>query len=274
MTASPPNSIPGDPPRAAFPSDDALCEACGYPIKGLHPAGHCPECGSAIADSHPGRRIGPVFEHRRGPIGYMQTAFAVIRRPRRTFRTMRADGSNAHARRFLMVNAILSALLWLVCAYGLPTGRAGWLQPFTDLLRGRSLGLLWLGGVFFAVPILTYIEVLGVTWFSRRRGWRVPLHLAERVACYASVGWLPGSALLGGTIYAAWSGRLQDMMLAVLSNLFNIAAGPFVNDAAWVLVFFVGVLCMLGFETLVWVGVRRVKFANPHHDTTTHPTRH
>ncbi|XAM00492.1 hypothetical protein OT109_03690 [Phycisphaeraceae bacterium D3-23] len=275
MTASSTTATPADAPPDAFPGDDALCEECGYPIKGLHYAGHCPECGSAVADSHPDHRTGPAFDQRLGPIGYLLTAYAVIRHPKCTFRTMRVDGVRQPCRRYLLISALLSAMLWAAFSIGLykHLHRApGLFTSQQNIYREWAFeALLALPIVLGCIVILTYIEVLGVTWFSRRRGWRVPLHLAERVACYASVGWLPGAAALGFAMYAARSGDLQALMMNLFSN-FGIGANyNHAADAGWVIVFFVGVLGMLGFETLVWVGVRRVKFANSSTTTQSPP---
>ncbi|MEM9414427.1 MAG: hypothetical protein AAGA29_02975 [Planctomycetota bacterium] len=266
MTASPTSAMHADTPADAFPGDDALCEDCGYPIKGIHPAGHCPECGSAVADSHPDRRNGPAFDQRPGPIGYVQTAFAVLRHPKRTFRAMRVDGLRQPCRRYLLISALLAAMLWAFFyialyqhTHRLPNYFALENSGYRLLVNKALIGIPLVSG---CIVILTYIEVLGVAWFSRRRGWRVPLPVAERIACYASVGWLPGAAVLGFAMHALRDFSLQKLMREYLGNVASGAGANYANDAAWVIVFFVGVLAMLGFETLVWVGVRQVKFAN------------
>ena len=84
----------------------------------------------------------------------------------------------------------------------------------------------------------------------------MPLRHAERVACYASVGWLPGAVLFGLVMNLSRGGMIEDLW-ATLGG--NPVYGP---DAAWATVFLAAVVAMLGFETLVWVGVRQVKFAN------------
>lgn len=256
-------ATPKPPPdTTGFPGEDALCEQCGYPLKGLDPSGDCPECGSAIASSHPDHRDGPAFEHRPGPIGYLLTATAIALHPKRTFRAMQIGGPNTNARQFLLINAVIASLLGLLATAGasLTINSRSWLGgEFSIIVTLIPLlgiaAMILLGGVLF-IAALTYVEVLGVTWFSRRRGWRVLFRLAERIACYATLGWLPCAAVLGLLVNLARHDLLQEAWLWMGGSAVYAA------DAVWALVFGVGVLGMLGFETLVWVGVRQVKFAN------------
>lgn len=115
-----------------------------------------------------------------------------------------------------------------------------------------TMGTIFLISVV-AINTLTYIEMLGVTAFSKRRGWRVPFHLAERVCCYASVGWLPGVVLAGvgvGLLQVYGPGRpWYEHLLGLIRVGWLFYGGLFVLSLLW-------------FETLVWIGVRQVKYAN------------
>jgi len=95
--------------------------------------------------------------------------------------------------------------------------------------------------------------MLGVTAYSKRRGWRVPFRLAERVCCYASVAWLPGVLVAGlGMVLIEHflAGRFWfESLLGLVKVRWLFYTGLFMFSLLW-------------FETLVWVGVRQVKFAN------------
>jgi len=258
--APPPNDAP-PPGTRRFPGEDDLCESCGYPIKGLAPDGDCPECGSPVDASHP--------KHRTESAGYCKTVLRIATKPKPTFRAMRLCGDMRRARWFLFVNSLLAATVFSVFLLGPVTvvESVARLLTHPDGLHVPSIEDAIFGwpSVLVAVPILTYIEVLGVTWFSRKRGWRVPLRHAERVACYASVGWLPGAAVLGVVMNLSQSWAIENLWAALGGNP---VYGP---DASWGAVFLAGVAAMLGFETLVWVGVRQVKFANTRAAAPTRP---
>lgn len=49
------NDVTPDPRQPSSVGDDVLCLGCGYMLRGLDPAGACPECGQAIA-----RSLGPA----------------------------------------------------------------------------------------------------------------------------------------------------------------------------------------------------------------------
>lgn len=235
------------PPAAASPVatdrslDALLCESCGYPAQGLPADADCPECGETLADSNPKTRTGPLWRHRPSPGSWIDIAVDLLVRPRRFFRTLRVDGSNLTARLYLLSIACiiggawaLSELLWI--------GRPAWLAWAMGIVAAK------------AVLALTYIEAAGVTFFSKQRGWRVPFRLAERVVAYASLGWLPAAGVLIVLNRLAHAGIITDALRPVAGHL----ADEFV-PAVFVAV---GGVAMLAFETLVYTGVRQVRFAN------------
>ena len=105
-----------------------------------------------------------------------------------------------------------------------------------------------------SVVVLSYIEAVGVTYFSKRRGWRVPMKVSERIVCYCAPAWVPAAVVMG--IVTNWfiSGQMDRWMTRWL-----ITWGTWQSVG---LLMLIGSVAMLWFEVLVWVGVRQVKYAN------------
>lgn len=234
----------------AFPSRDSLCEDCGYPLRGLADKTHCPECGAALSKSSPGRRdLGEALKDQ-SVYGFLKRAAMFLSHPRDAFRRLPIDGPDLLGQGFLFWMSTLSALafslIWFVIA--LTPG-----HPTRAPVQGYSGFMVCFIAAAVLINLLTYMEMLGVTAISRRRGWRVPYRLAERVCCYASVGWLPGVLLAGAGLF------LIDRF-AVGRLWFNGLVG--LVRVSWLCYGGVFVLSLLWFETLVWIGVRQVRFAN------------
>ena len=154
---------------------------------------------------------------------------------------MRADGGNLLPRMYLLSVACLIGGGWAL-------GELLWIE--------RDPVLAWALGMLAAnvVVALSYLEAGGVTFFSRRRGWRVPFRLAERVVCYASPGWFVAA---GGLMYLAKLHHGEDLvpLLSAVSGSLGPQLVPAVFAAA-------GGLTLMGFECLVYVGGRQVRVAN------------
>lgn len=239
---------PADRHRA-FPNDDALCERCGYPLKGIAADADCPECGQGVALSSPATRTWPNADKRLRLTGYPAIACSVLLAPRRHFRMMRIDGDPRHALCFLLLCALIAAFISLFAL------NAAWLVTDPRLIVQSNLynDYKFCLLVLLIILAMTTIEMIGVTAFSRRRGWRVPFSLAQRVCCYASVGWLPG------VVIACVGASLLDI---------HAAGRPWFEQllglvrVGWLLYAALFVLALLWFETLVWIGVRQVCYAN------------
>lgn len=159
--------------------------------------------------------------------------------PSRSFARMSVLGSNGPGRLYLLAFVLLGGLVW-------------WLIWRLLGVRGGLLG----GAVFgAAMTVMTYIEAAGVTWFGRRRGWPVRFATAERVACYASVGWLPSAAVL------SLAQGLAERGLA--ANYWPSGWGPY--PVGFDLAISAGLVAVsvVWFEALVWLGVRQVRYALP-----------
>ena len=219
-----------------------LCEGCGYPLRGIDPQQACPECGRAVSDSLPGRRAGLPWQHQMGLSTWLRTAAKVLRYPQASFQEMRVGGPNLGARLYLLSMACASGLL--VVPFYLWTHPGEWL-------------FAWMFGMMTAklTLFMTYVEATGVTFFSRRRGWRVGFTTAERVTAYASVGWPVAVGVFALLLQISGPRRPEIWLEHLLGPAYEPALplGPLLAVGA----------AILGFEYLVWTGVRQVRFANP-----------
>jgi len=107
--------------------------------------------------------------------------------------------------------------------------------------------------VFLGYGLLILIEEWGVRFFGRQRNWRVTSDIAKTVCAHASVGWIICSALLS-SLWVVLEVYARNQRVATSRNL----------PADYVGILFAAtfVFGMLVFETLVYIGVRRCKFAN------------
>jgi hypothetical protein len=230
-------------PSPGFPDADALCERCGYRLHGLPspPESSCPECGLPIADSSPIHRPGLAWQSRVRFAAWFATAWAMFAHPRRGFRALRIGGRNWRDRLFLLIVAVLISAYWA----------AVWRVASPMLKHAWAWGL----GAGATVIVLTYIEAAGVTYFGRRRGWRMTLALSERICCYAAVGWMPAAVIF----IKAW--MLKEYYLSETAWWQALHQRWAYNvDAAYLIA--LGAVGSLWFETLAWLGVRTAKYAN------------
>lgn len=229
-----------------------LCETCGYPVEGLPPEGNCPECGRAIRSSLPEARKGTPWD--RGPSlrSWLVTGWMVVRRPRQTFEKVRIVGGPLGS--LFFCNAAVGALL-AVGPLLLFIRTIGHVQPELGI---TDLSLAVLGPVSWAaltglVVLLTSIERMGLRVIGRAHGWRItPAHTAS-VCTYASYGWAIAGAFLGAVSLTPLSveARTLSNLLGTGWQLWSLSLYPVAALAG-----------LLIFETLVYIGVRRCKFAN------------
>ena len=233
--------------------DDILCESCGYRIGGLPITGACPECGELISRSLPDSRIGLPSQNKGG---WWATSFTILFEPRTGFRSVRIDPQSGffYCRRTFLAAAAIVGLGISLASFATTDESLG---PIRMSLGDVIVMALLMGGAAFVLTlpvlaVLTAIECWGIRLVGTRRGWRITPAVASTVCDFASVGWLIGSVVFAIGVCASVillivvpsSERTAAMFAAVISS-----GGAGVG--------------LLTFETLVYIGIRQCRFANP-----------
>lgn len=229
----------GAPPRLAILSaavqdrDALLCEHCGYHLAGLASQEHCPECGLAISESLPVRRVGTPWQRRPSAGAWLLTGLRTLRHPISAWSRMRIEWPRSVA--LLVLNALLAAALL--------SGAAVWRFGGGPIAVILSTALTAMG-----LLLLTLIEWFGVRFFSNRRDWRLTPEVGWTICGHASIGWIFAGPAVG----------LLALGLKAASTLW-----PAAGRVPFFLIFAGGLFtALMLFETLVYIGSRRCKFAN------------
>jgi len=252
--------VPADPLDPAT----LLCERCGYVVDGLPLAGACPECGKPIAESLPARRTGTPWQRDRTLPAAAATCWAMWASPRRIFDAAAIAPDRARPGQTLLsladlchyAAAFLATLPIVLTAGGsivvFTLGRGS--AEFLPTMIWLAVLVLAAGGIAFPITLvfaaLSGIERAGVQFFGRTRRWRVSPVVASVVCALAAAGWVAGGVIGMGLCAGAWIAALASDNGAHWANL--ALASPIAG-------FIIG---LLWFEILVYVGVRRCRFAN------------
>lgn len=234
-----------------------LCERCGYRIEGLPHERPCPECGRPVRSSLPSARPGSPWQKQGGQATGLRTTVAALRRPAALFEQIQIRGSQDDP---LLAGAIAATSLLLAMAAWLASLRTIWKSQGsldTGTVLGAAAFAAVVGGFGSVIVLhaLTAIEHWGVRFFAARRGWRVTRNVATSVCAHASAGWLlSGALVLLGALLGMWAEGAAGEAPGWLRT--SLRAAPTVLPLAG---FFAGLLL---FETLVYIGVRRCRFAN------------
>lgn len=247
-----------------------LCESCGYDLAGIPTAGTCGECGRPVAESLPDRRTGSPWQQNSGPVAWLGTAQLMLRQPRQAWNQIKPESARSNA--LLITNAAIGASLPTLAIIASPsTGLGSGLDRFS-----LSMLITWIaawGGLWIALMVLTWIEARGIRFFGARSGWRVNRSVAAAVCGHASFGWV-----IAGTLLTALWLILErtDAIVPIATawnwiiNLLTGTTAPATTrqttrtmELSYFTVLASGfVVGMMIFETLVYLGVRRLKFAN------------
>lgn len=254
--AHPTSSPPA--PRRGCRSDSLLCESCGYTLDNLPVEARCPECGRPVASSRPEARPGSPWQRRPGPISWVATNGAALRRPDALAATLRPERSRGTA--LAVLNCLLAAAI-LVAPFpgvlvGDPIRAARAAGPWAEWLAAAWVIPLQVGCVVALLLALTALEAAGLTFWARRRGARMLGVYAWQVCAHATIAWV-------------LAGVLMLVGLAVWRNLLHFGLSPWferqpgiAGTIARALFPAAGLLAgLLAFEIMVWRGGRVCRFA-------------
>lgn len=247
QNSAPKHDLGRSPPRID-PLDEftLLCERCGYVLEGLDRGGNCPECGRPIKESLPHlARPGSPWQQKPSLRSLTETCREMLLHPGAAFTRVRIDAkrSGSFERWFNLATtaliAIPAAAIYLAWAFFNPVrGRE------TFLIEAGIAASIVLGGMLtlmFLLATLTAIERTGIRAYGRVHKRRITSAVARTVCAHACIGWFSGAVLFWTPIVV------------------HIAVGSDTIAALAVPGLFLG---LLHFEILVWLGVKRCRYAN------------
>ncbi|MFN7021998.1 MAG: hypothetical protein ACK4WH_11820 [Phycisphaerales bacterium] len=229
-----------------------LCEDCGYVIESVGEGGVCPECGRPVADSLPSRRTGTPYQSHPGIRTWLGTLLVTIRHPVGVWGTVVIGGGTDNK---LLFTTLIAAAIGVMLP---PAALVSLLIPGGIVLVVLFAGPLSVMAITLVLYWLTRIEEWGIGYFGSRRGWRLTPAVARTITAHAAVGWLAAALLF-------WPLMLLNLMYQP-SKLVRPGVGaiwPLALDVLRSVLPFLGAFIgLLMFEVLVYIGMRRCRFAN------------
>ncbi len=191
---------------------------------------------------HPANRVGSAWQQGASVWSWVVSALlGVFRRPRGFWDRVMVD--RRAARGLAVVNAATAG----VVGVGIPA----------YMLRDVMLFVVFAPLAGVTVWVLTLIEHAGLRFWGRVHGARITKDVAWAVCGHASYGWVIGGVLVA----AGWIVGMFDRASGYfhIGQSGRVAVLPFGSWLYMVIGAFVGLLL---FETLTYLGVRRMRFAN------------
>lgn len=242
----------------------ALCEACGYELDGLDQDSKCPECGRSVSSSAPGARPGSPWQNRPGVFSLAATAWALARHPGTLFEEIQIrPGGGWLVGVSLLLAGALVADPWIGVWVKDPARNVNALASVGNLIKYGLSFAVGAAGVALLFLLLTLIEYRGIRFFSGRRGWRLTRVAAWQICAHASIAWvLCGLLPLGMLALLETSVRWLHYSPARTLNfgpaLPRVSVRDLLSGGGVMVGYFLG---MMAFEMLVYVGVRKCRYA-------------
>lgn len=151
------------------------------------------------------------------------------------------------------MDASLISLLWtlVVCAAALFSGNLE-LALYACITTG-FIGFIGFVLQVLVILLLVRIERIGMRFIGARHRWRID-HTVSRVVCaHAAVGWLTGGVLVSLCFIS---------LIVVLVTLWGGDDPNWFPEAFFIAYFGSWLLGLLHFECLVYLGMRRCRYAN------------
>ena len=247
---------------------ELLCERCGYVVEGLPREGNCPECGRSIESSLPGARAGSPWQRGPGVASWIKTAAQTLRSPRRLVRNVQIEARTTKTLR--RTNTVIaSGLVSVVPAaiYYMQLLRAeapyimreltwDWADSMVGWLGWSAVTLAGFVVAWLTLVILTKIESSGIRLYGRVHKTRITPTVALALTAHASIGWV-----VSGVLVSAGFGTGLGLYEIAMHRNVDVFRGVMMLAPIWMPVLG-GLVGLLTFEMIVYLGVRGCRFAN------------